>query len=117
MEAAGIEPAFHSRRQGGPDTTIVVMSDHPALGRVMDACVISVIGMTLNRRRSDSRTGRRMCPVLRSRAGGTNMLKSYCPFDAGDTMSPEAPVSAARQSVETARATSSWTYRVQLSLR
>jgi hypothetical protein len=31
-------------------------------------------------------------------------------------MSPEAPMSAARESVETARATSSWTYRVQLSL-
>jgi hypothetical protein len=42
------------------------------------------------------------------------MLKSYCPFDAGDTMSPEAPISAARESVEAARATSSWTYRVQL---
>jgi hypothetical protein len=55
VEAAGIEPAFPSRRQGGPDTTIVVMSDHPVLGRVMVACVISVIGVTLNRRRSDSR--------------------------------------------------------------
>jgi hypothetical protein len=31
-------------------------------------------------------------------------------------MPPEAPVSAARESVETARATSSWTDRVQLSL-
>jgi hypothetical protein len=31
-------------------------------------------------------------------------------------MSPEAPVSAARESVRTARATSSWTYRVQPSL-
>ena len=46
------------------------------------------------------------------------MLKSYCPFDAGDTMSPEAlQYLQLARAVETARATSSWTYRVQLRLR
>ena len=78
------------------------------LGRVMDACVISVIGVTLRKRGSDSRTGRRMCPVLRSRAGGTNMLNSYAPFDPRrHHVAGSPPAFAAHESVQPATATRS----------
>ena len=91
-------------------------------GRVMDACVISVIGVTLRKRGSDSRTGRRMCPVLRSRAGGTNMLNSYAPSTRGEIMSPEAlqhlqltKASSVRHRPAPARIASNW-YSVNHSL-
>jgi hypothetical protein len=65
-----------------------------SLGRVIDARVAPVIGLTLPRWRSVSRTRRRMCPVLRSRARGTNMLAM--PRGRRRDMSPKAPLPAAR---------------------
>ena len=78
--------------------TIVVTLTMP-LGRVMDACVTSVISVTLRMQRSVSRIRRRVFPVLRSRAGGTNML-AIAPSNRRHHVTGSPSVSAARESVE-----------------